>query len=199
MTDAFLIVKTLHVVSAAVLLGAGIGIAFFCGFGTRHALARNDIAVLRMVLRFTVVADSVFTAPAVVIQLATGWWLMQALGWRLGSPWALAVFSLFALVGLCWLPVVGIQARLSRMANAAPSVRELPVRFRTLLRVWFALGIPAFAAVVGIVFLMVARPLAVAYAPPGPRAHLAEIQGGVPALPAFRHPEARVRARHCHA
>jgi uncharacterized membrane protein len=43
----------------------------------------------------------------------------------------------------------------------AASMGALPAQFHRRFRWWFALGIPAFAAVVVIFYLMVAKPLAV--------------------------------------
>ena len=93
-------------------------------------------------------------------QAASGVVLMVLMGWPLASPWALAVWGLFILVGACWLPVVVIQARLTREAERAASVAALPEHFHHWFRWWFALGIPAFTAVVLIYYLMVAKPLA---------------------------------------
>ena len=38
MTDTYLFWKTAHILSATILFGTGIGIAFFCWFGYRAAL-----------------------------------------------------------------------------------------------------------------------------------------------------------------
>ncbi len=159
--DAFLIWKTLHVLSATVLLGTGIGIAFFCWFGSRHAIRARDIGTLRVVLRFTVLADGVFTAPSVVVQCISGAVLLQLHGWSWLSPWTLTVMGLFLFIGACWLPVVWIQYRLKQLADIAPDVAGLPMEFARLLRRWFLLGMPAFASVMVILFLMVAKPLSV--------------------------------------
>jgi len=153
--------KTAHVLSAAVLFGTGIGIAFFCWFGYRSALRSRDIGVLRSALRWTVIADTWFTVPAVVFQVVSGLVLMGLLGWSMASPWSLAVWSLFSLTGACWLPVVVLQIWLHGVAVRAPSIEALPARFHGWFRLWFALGIPAFTAVVLLFYLMVAKPLAV--------------------------------------
>src|SRR5882672_8007133 len=91
--------KTAHVLSAAVILGTGLGIAFFCWFGYRGALRSGDIGALRLLLRLTVIADAWFTGVAVAFQAASGLRLMDQLGWPLLSPWSIAVWSLFALAG----------------------------------------------------------------------------------------------------
>ena len=51
MSDALSLWKTAHIVSAAILFGTGLGIAFFCWFGYRGALRRGEIGPLREVLR----------------------------------------------------------------------------------------------------------------------------------------------------
>ena len=161
MSGAFVFWKTAHILSASILLGTGLGIAFFCWFGYRGALRSGEIAPLRAVLRLTVIADACFTAPAVIFQAVSGIVLMQLLGWTLASPWAVTVIVLFMVVGACWLPVVVMQIRLSREARQATSIAALPAGFHRRFRCWFALGVPAFAAVIAIFYLMAAKPLSV--------------------------------------
>ena len=161
MTSAYELWKTAHILSAAILFGSGIGIAFFCWFGYRSALRSGEIATLRSFLRLTVIADAWLTAPAVVLQAVSGAVLMNLLGWSLTSHWSVLVWALFVFVGACWLPVVAIQVWLKREAVRVSSVTALPARFHRLFRWWFALGIPAFTAVVVLFYLMVAKPLSV--------------------------------------
>ena len=153
--------KAAHVVSAAVIFGTGLGIAFFTWFGSRAALRAKDIGALRLVLRYTVVADACFTAPAVAFQAASGALLVERLGWPQLSAWTIAVWALFLLAGACWLPVQRIQVLLSREAQGAAAADALPAAFHRLFRWWVALGIPAFAAVIAIYWLMIAKPLPV--------------------------------------
>jgi len=154
--------KTAHIVSAAILFGTGVGIAFFCWFGCRRSLRRGELASLRTILGLTVVADACLTAPAVVFQAVSGVILMNGLGWPLISPWSITVWSLFVFVGVCWLPVVMIQIMLRRESESVLSINALSAGFRRKLTYWFSLGVPAFAAVLGIFYLMVAKPLSVA-------------------------------------
>ncbi|HET7198927.1 MAG TPA: DUF2269 domain-containing protein [Burkholderiales bacterium] len=154
--------KTAHVISATVLFGTGLGTAFFCWFGCRAAVRGGEIATLRALLRLTVIADAVFTAPAVLFQAASGLVLMGLLGWPYFSAWSIAVWGLFALVGACWLPVLAIQVHLERTARRAASIGALPGSFHRFFRIWFVLGVPAFAGVVIILYFMVAKPLALA-------------------------------------
>jgi uncharacterized membrane protein len=159
--DTYTIWKTLHVLSAAILFGTGLGIAFFAWFGYRRALKVGEIDGLRAVLRLTVIADTCFTAPAVVFQLVSGLVMMHMAAWSLSSPWALAALGLFTLVGVFWFPVVAIQILLSREAHRANSIAELSTNFHRRFAIWFALGIPAFLLVIALFYLMVAKPLSI--------------------------------------
>jgi uncharacterized membrane protein len=83
-------------------------------------------------------------------------------GWPFLSAWSIAVWGLFFLAGACWLPVLVIQAKLARAAREAASTAALGPGFHRMFRWWFALGTLAFAAVIAIYWLMVAKPLPVA-------------------------------------
>lgn len=157
-SDGYLLLKTLHLLSAAVLLGTGAGIAFFTWFGSRQALRSGSIEALRTILRLTVRADWVFTAVAVVVQPVSGALLMRQMGASFGSAWFQQVAALFVAVGACWLPVVWLQYRLRDEALRCASVAQLSAGFHRRFRLWFLLGIPAFAMVLGLYWLMVAKP-----------------------------------------
>jgi len=145
-----------------ILIGTGAGIAFFMLMASRS----NNPQGLLVVTKIVVLADWVFTAPAVVVQLGSGLLLMQLLGYSFTSPWFIVVFSLFLLIGACWLPVVGIQYKLrSLAAKMACTDSELDAsvndQFRIWIRGWVLLGIPAFSAIIVILYLMVFKPLSV--------------------------------------
>ncbi|MGD8642769.1 MAG: DUF2269 domain-containing protein [Chromatiales bacterium] len=146
----YLWVKLLHVLSATILFGTGIGTAFFM---LRAYLSDSEEA-MAVTTRNVVLADSVFTTPAVIVQLATGMWLVSQLGVSWTSVWFVVVIGLFVLVGACWLPVVWIQIRVRDMLAAGDGRRA----YQHLMRTWIALGIPAFAGVLALFFLMVFKP-----------------------------------------
>ena len=159
--NGLLLLKTAHIVSAAIIFGTGLGIAFFTWFGYRSAMREGAIEPLRTTLRLTVVADAWLTAPAVAFQAASGAVLMQLHGWSLASAWSIAVWSLFLFAGACWTPVLVMQVRLARASRQAPSTVALPPAFHRMFRWWFALGVLAFASAIAIIWLMVAKPLPV--------------------------------------
>ncbi len=155
MSGPHLATLLVHVLSAAVLFGTGAGIAFFMLGAHRTGDAKTVAAVARLV----VIADFLFTATAVVVQPLSGAALIVLAGYDPFEPWLLAAYALYVLTGLCWLPVVRIQMRMRRLAEAAAADRvALPAEYHRLYRMWFSLGWPAFAAVVGIYLLMLAKP-----------------------------------------
>ena len=81
------------------------------------------------------------------------------MGWPLSQGWIVLSLLLYAVAGVFWLPVVWIQMRMCDLARKAVSKNTpLPEKERRLFGIWFAYGFPAFAAVLAILRLMVARP-----------------------------------------
>jgi uncharacterized membrane protein len=147
--NLYLWIKLVHILSATVLFGTGMGTAFFM---LKAYLSQNDEA-MKVTTNTVVMADWIFTTPAVVVQFATGLWLTSKLNIPFNSSWFIAVVSLYALVGLCWIPVVWIQIRIRDLiAEGADRVD-----YEHLMRAWVALGVPAFAAVIVIFYLMVSK------------------------------------------
>jgi uncharacterized membrane protein len=151
----YLVLKYLHVIGATVLLGTGAGIAFFM----LQAHRSGDTAVIAGVARIVVVADFVFTASAVIVQPLTGAALAHLLGYPLWQGWIGLSILLYLVTGAFWLPVVWMQMRMRDLAVAAlRSGGALPAAYHRLFWLWFAFGFPAFAAVLGIFWLMIAKP-----------------------------------------
>jgi uncharacterized membrane protein len=151
----FLILKTLHILGATVLLGTGAGIAFFMFMAHR---TRDPVLVAHMA-GIVVIADTLFTASAVILQPLTGGGLALVAGYPLLSGWVALSLTLYIFVGACWLPVVWIQVRIRDLARAAAEAgADLPEAYHRLWRWWLALGFPAFTGVIGIIWLMIAKP-----------------------------------------
>jgi uncharacterized membrane protein len=155
MTDYLLVLKLIHVLGATVLFGTGLGIAFFMWMANRS----RDAAVITHTAATVVVADALFTATAVIVQPISGALLASAIGYSLWESWIVVSLLLYVLVGVCWLPVVWIQARMRDVARAAArDGAELPAHYHRLFSIWFILGWPAFVGVIVIFGLMIFRP-----------------------------------------
>ncbi len=152
---AYLWLKWAHIVSSTVLFGMGAGIAFFFLRAQRTA----DVRIIAAVSREVVLADSIFTAAAVVTQPLTGIALALLAGYPLRAPWLVASLALYVFIGCCWLPVVWLQIRMRDLAIAAAAAGEpLPSLYHQYYRWWFGLGWPAFAGVLAVFYLMVVKP-----------------------------------------
>ncbi len=146
---AYLWVKLVHILSATVLFGTGIGTAYFM---LRAYLADSEASMLDT-SKHVVTADWLFTTPAVVVQLVTGLWLMREIGIPFDSTWFRLVLGLYVLTGACWIPVVWIQVRIRDLVAGGAGRDD----YRSLMHAWIGLGIPAFSSVLVIFYLMVSR------------------------------------------
>ena len=155
--NGYLILKTLHILSSVLLVGTGFGSAFYLFFVNRTGSVPAIAAVSRLVVR----ADWWFTTPTIIVQPLSGLWLVYMAGWTWHTPWLMASVALYLVAGLCWLPVVWLQIRMSQIAaeSAARGDAALPPAYWRYARMWEYLGYPAFVAMVVVYFLMVLKPV----------------------------------------
>jgi uncharacterized membrane protein len=119
----------------------------------------RDARVAAPVAGYVVRADWWFTATTIVFQPLSGAYLIHVAGYPWNARWIVWSIALYLLAGACWLPVVWMQLRMRDMARAAAaSGAALPPLYWRYLRVWVALGVVAFGALVAVFWLMVAKP-----------------------------------------
>jgi uncharacterized membrane protein len=153
--DLYLLIKTLHVISATIVFGTGIGIASLMFFGHR----RGSIQERAFAARMTVKADFLFTLPSVIFQPISGAWLIWQGGARWDDHWLVLTYGLYLLAAACWVPVVLIQMRMKAMIEARLRGEAFDgASYERLFRIWIALGWPAFGSLVVVYWLMVAKP-----------------------------------------
>ena len=87
---------------SVLLVGACLGSAFHLFFANRSGSVATQAGVRRQ-----------------VVQPLSGIVLAQMASWPLTSPWLAVYLALYLLADTCWLPVVAIQIRIARMAQAA--------------------------------------------------------------------------------
>jgi uncharacterized membrane protein len=151
----YLSLKLIHILSATLILGTGLGTAYYMW----RADSTRNVHVIADVAHHVVRADWYFVAPAVVIQPVTGYLLSRISGTPLDSSWLVVSLALYLLIGACWLPVLWIQWRVATDARtAADAGGPLPETHWRYMRWWYGLGWPAFFGVVVIFFLMVFKP-----------------------------------------
>ena len=153
--NTYLWIKWLHILSATVLFGTGIGTAFFKWMTDRS----GDVRAIRVVTERVVLADWMFTAPTGILQPTTGIALAVLAGYPLFSGWVIYALLLYALAGACWLVVVWLQLCMRDLARLADDGNTpLPPQYWRYARVWFWLGVPAFCALLAVYWLMVFKP-----------------------------------------
>lgn len=153
--DPYFLLKTVHIVSATVLFGTGLGIAFFFLVGVRG----GDIAGGYFAARTTAIADMLFTLTAGIVQPLSGYALIRIGGYDPWAPWLVWTYAIYVAALACWLPVVGLQLRMRDMLRVKLAGEPIDeARFRRYFRAWFVLGWPAFLGLVVVFWLMVAKP-----------------------------------------
>jgi uncharacterized membrane protein len=151
----YLALKLLHILSATVLFGTGLGTAF----SMWRANSSADPRVIAVVTRNVALADWLFTTPAAIVQPLTGFALVHIAGFSLSSPWLMLTLALYVFVGACWIPVVWLQLRMRDLAReAAATGQPLGPLYHRYFKIWFTLGWPAFLSVIAIFALMVFKP-----------------------------------------
>lgn len=147
-----LTLKLIHILSAIVLFGVGMGSVFYKVMADRS----GNVAAMAVTCQNLVRADTWFTTPAVVIQPITGIMMANILAMPITSGWLLQTLILYFLVGLCWLPVLLLQIRMRDLAmQALSSNSTLPAQYHQYAKIWLWLGVPAFFAMIAITVLMV--------------------------------------------
>lgn len=155
--EYYLVLKLIHILAAVVVTGTGAGIAFFMLMASRS----NCPQAIYVTTQHVVLADWIFTTPAVIVQIISGIILMNMQGYSFSAPWFYWVVGLFLFIGLCWLPVLRIQYKLRELAKISVDSNQVTPEFKSLMRTWTLLGIPAFLAILGIFWLMVFKPFSV--------------------------------------
>ena len=111
----YLLVKTLHILSATLLFGTGLGSVFYKWRADKSA----DLPAIAVTNKNVVLADWLFTTPTVILQPVTGVWMALSAGYPLTSSWLVLSIVLYIIAGLCWLPVVYIQILMRDISRSA--------------------------------------------------------------------------------
>lgn len=147
--------KWVHILSATLMFGTGLGTAFYKWTTDRS----GDVRSIAVVMERVVLADWLFTTPTAIIQPITGLWMVHLAGWPLTQGWAMWAIGLYMLAGVCWIPVVFQQIEMLRLSRIASQQGvALPQRYWHLCRYWIWLGVIAFSAMMAVYGLMVFKP-----------------------------------------
>lgn len=144
---SYQLLKLIHILSATLMIGTGLGSAFYLYLTYKKA----QLSTVRDVLNLVIFADLIFTTPSVFIQIITGVMLSNVIGLTF-TNWFWVVISVSFIVFVLWVRAAFIQVKLKKLiANET----EIPEKFHQLMKVWFYLGIPSFLGSIFIYYLMV--------------------------------------------
>ncbi|MEO9467536.1 DUF2269 domain-containing protein [Parasphingorhabdus sp.] len=148
--------KWVHILSSTILFGFGAGTAWYM----LNAHLTRDPVTIASIGRMVVRADWIFTGTSGIIQPASGLYLAFLLGYDLLEPWLVLTYILYGVAFVCWVPVVSLQIKAQSLAAAAvEQSKPLGPDYFSAMRLWFILGWPAFLALIGVFWLMIARPV----------------------------------------
>lgn len=147
--------KMLHITGAVLFLGNIIVTAVWMVSAERT----RSTAVLRFGAQAVNWLDVIFTAPGVLLLLATGLPLASQWGGVAHTPWIQAALALFALAGVVWMALlIPDQHRMIKLSEPVRPDEPLPPAFFRCLHRWYLWGTVATVLPLISFFLMVLKP-----------------------------------------
>ena len=155
MSDAYLWIRWVHIISGTLLFGTGLGTAFH--MYVTHL--RGNVIAIESATRNTTLADWLFIATSGVIQPVSGLLMVHFTGFDYFESWLIVTYVLYGIAAACWIKVVVLQYRIRSLAEtAAVNGSQLPSEYFSAMRLWFILGWLAFISLLIIFVLMVMKP-----------------------------------------
>jgi uncharacterized membrane protein len=156
MENAYLILKSLHILGVVIFLGNIIVTGWWKVMADR---TRNPV-IIAFAQRQVTLTDFVFTAGGATLVLATGVGNAMLHGMdflRIG--WLAWGFWLFVISGLIWaLILIPVQIRQARMARRFQAGGDIPQSYWTLGRIWIVFGLLATLIPLANLYWMVFKP-----------------------------------------
>jgi uncharacterized membrane protein len=155
MLDVIFIIKFVHMIAMAVMLGTWTCIALFMLFAYR---SRNT-SVVAVTTLFTVRAELMLMVPAVALQPLAGFPLAVAIGASIDEYWIVVSVALYAAVAVAWLANLIIEMRIRKVTQeAALNGQLLPDSYRRMFLVWSLITVAGLAGMIAIMALMIWQP-----------------------------------------
>jgi uncharacterized membrane protein len=156
MIDIILAIKFVHVLFAAVMLGAWLAIAAFMVFAHRS----HNASVIALIAQFVVRLELFVVAVALALLPISGFPLAAAIGLRPTDEfWIVVSLAIYAVVVAGWLGALWVEFRIRRMARqAALGGVRLGADYPRLFRIWLALAVLVLSGMMLLLLLMVWQP-----------------------------------------
>jgi uncharacterized membrane protein len=148
-------IKVLHVISAAVLFGTGIGTVVYKMLANRT----KNIEIISLATNHVVRAGAIFTAIAGFIQPISGLVMIVIKPYPVTMLWVFGSIIGYFVAALFWFPASYIQVKLCSIAKTSCNQNtKLPPHYYSYYKIWLALGWAAFISLIAVFFLMSNRP-----------------------------------------
>lgn len=147
--------KILHIISAAVLFGGGLGVAIYLLYVNQQ----KNLALIAQASATAVSATWLFTVLAAFVQAITGFVLVGLHGYASSTMWILGSILGFLVTGILWLPIVCLQIRCRDLAvTALQTNTPLSAEYRRCYRTWCCLTLLVWVVLVVVFYLMTNKP-----------------------------------------
>lgn len=148
--------KLIHIIGVMLFLGNIITGLFWMHF----AMKTNDEKIIGFTIRGIILADTIFTTPAVIIITATG--IMTAIIGHypiFGTGWILWPIVMFVLSGAAFIAKVApLQKKMGVMTAEVLSAGDIDwVKFRSLYRSWELWGLIATVTPIAAAAMMILK------------------------------------------
>ncbi len=148
-------VKIIHIVTASLLFGVGIGTAAYLFFMNR---SRDWVRTLKATKQVGL-ADWLFTAVAGVIQPITGFMLIYLKGYVLSPEWWAATLLGYCVAGVCWFPAIYCRAQCEVLLSTAIQQHEnISSQYHRYFNWRCALSALAFVSLLMVFYFMASIP-----------------------------------------
>ncbi len=156
MIDVIFAIKFVHVLAAAVTLGAWLALALFMVLAHRS----GNTSVVALTTQFVVRAELMIVAAALALQPLSGFPLAYAIGLSpFNEFWILLSLLLYAIIVAAWLAAVRVELSIRNLTReAALNAVPLAADYRRLFRIWSALAVPVLGGMVAVFALMIWQP-----------------------------------------
>lgn len=145
----YTILKMIHILSATIMIGTGLGSAFYLYITYKTA----QFSTIKDVVKLVVLADLIFTTPSVIIQFITGILLANKLH-LYQTDWFKIVLVISFVVLILWLVAVYIQYKLKKISQQ----NRITKTYTKLMQIWIYLGGISFVLAIYLYYLMIFKP-----------------------------------------
>ena len=153
--DAYLLLKTLHLVGVILFLGNTV----VTGWWKAMADRTRDTKIIAFAQSQVSATDRVFTLGGILILAAAGAGAAAYGGIAANAPWIEWGNAFFAASGIVWIAcLVPLQTKLGRMAKRFTADETIPADYWRLERWWVTFGLIATLLPLGAVVTMVFKP-----------------------------------------